>query len=185
MWRSRQVRVAGAQSCLHLPAPVSLPLDVPWGIRPGASAFEQLPEFSSQANLLVGTRSNKGFPSRKINETHKPEEKILTLPTFLRTHLSLQKKLHVTFPNNYIIWLRGDARDHLILRSLFPLEGAPQLLLRPPTGVRFVQITITSCWKACIFVFVVSFIWPRLRQDFLPWTLRASAPYSTYQSAVK
>lgn len=186
MWGSRQVKVAAAQSYLHLPAPVLLPLDIPWGIRPGASASEQLPDFSSQANLLVRTRSNKAFRSRKINETHKPEEKILTLPTFLCTHLSLQKiKLLVTFPSNYIIWLRGDARDHLILQSLFPLKSAPQLLLRPPTGVRFVQITITSCWKACIFVFVVSFLWPRLRQDILPWTLRAPEPCSTYQSVVK
>lgn len=74
-------------------------LTSPWGTGPGPSFSEQLTDSVSQASLLRGNKVNeKPFLSRKINETHKPEEKILTRPSLLSTHPSLQKGASA-FPN--------------------------------------------------------------------------------------
>lgn len=64
-------------------------LPSPWGTGPGPSFSEQLTDSLSQASLLSGNKvKEKPFLSRKINESHKPEEKILTRPSWLSTHLS-------------------------------------------------------------------------------------------------
>lgn len=85
--------VSDTRGCLYLHPPSWLPPNLPWGTGPGSSVSGQLPESLSQANPIHGNKvKEKPFSSRKINETHKPEEKkILSLPPLLSTHLSQQK----------------------------------------------------------------------------------------------